>query len=318
MKQKTILFLLIVNFISSTYCYGKELNCYICKTKITDEYVQIENNKAHPLCFICGFCNNPITSKYTFYEDKNYHESCYKNNILSKCDVCLLPIEHKYFEDAWGNKYHSKHESEGNFCNSCGRLISANITKGGFQFNDGRYICTPCAATMTETESSISSSRNFVIQQLSDKGFLDLPKDIKILLVDQHQLSKKSGELHHTELKGFTHIEIEYLNDIVVNINYTIYILFGLPKIEFEAVLSHEYLHIWIQDNAIQMHSSLVEGVCNLGSMIIYEYYDTQFSKIQLENMMQDPSPDYGKSYRIMKNRLSDLGWRKLINSILN
>ncbi len=317
MKQIIPLILIVLNFISTPTAYTRDIQCYFCKSKILGEYVQIDSNKAHPNCFVCEYCSKPITSEFIIDNSKYYHEPCYRNSILLKCDVCLLPIEHSYLEDAWGNVYHSKHENEGKFCNSCGRLISAKITKGGFQFNDGRFICTPCAATMVEDLSSINDSKQSVLLQLNEKYFTGIPSNVPVILVNKNKLSEKSGNVHHSDLKGFTHTEIEILNDILISKKYTIYILFGLPQTEFEAVLAHEYLHIWIQEHDIEMHSSIVEGVCNLGSMIIYENDKTQFSKIQLEIMMKDPSVDYGNGYRIMKNRVKDLGWDKLINSIL-
>ena len=45
-----------------------------------------------------------------------------------------------WVKDIWGNRYHSYHKKNGNFCDTCSRMISIRLTGGGFQFNDGRYI----------------------------------------------------------------------------------------------------------------------------------------------------------------------------------
>ena len=72
----------------------------------------------------------------------------------SMCDVCFEPLNKSYLEDAWGNKYHEKHLENGFFCDTCSRIISKRITRGGFQFNDGRFMCNLCEASIVKTDKS--------------------------------------------------------------------------------------------------------------------------------------------------------------------
>ena len=125
-------------------------------------------------------------------------------------------------------------------------------------------------------------------------------------------MQKKFGGQPHGNLKGLTKTE-KYHDK---KYNHTIYILSGLPKIEFEAVLAHELLHIWLSENEQQLMSEKIEGFCNLGSSIIYENDGTHFSKIHLQSMKNDSHPIYGDGYRYMKSQLEMLGWKKLIEQL--
>ena len=92
--------------------------------------------------------------------------------------------------------------------------------------------------------------------------------------------------------------------------------LFGLPRIEFEAVLAHELLHVWLYQNQITLSLTSTEGFCNLGSYLIYKNDNTHFSSIHIQAMNTSKDIVYGKGYREMKIQLEKLGWEKLIESL--
>ena len=135
---------------------------------------------------------------------------------------------------------------------------------------------------------------------------------------NQQQLNKKAREMSHTKLKGFT-IIVPMARKADQSFNkYEISILFGLPKIEFEAVLAHELLHIWLHQNNIILSSQLKEGFCNLGSYLIYNNDNTHFSTIHLQAMSNYKNIVYGQGYREMRVQLEKLGWKKLISDLQN
>ena len=68
--------------------------------------------------------------------------------------------------------------------------------------------------------------------------------------------------------------------------------MFGLPKIEFEAVLAHELLHVWINHNKIDLSFEEEEGFCNLGRYLIYNNDQTHFSNIHLKAMEKNQDID--------------------------
>ena len=227
------------------------------------------------------------------------------------CTICLSPLNNKYLVDAWNNTFHTHHEKEGVFCHSCSRIISKGITQGGFLYSDGRHVCSLCQATVVEDDSTIQKSYKSVIMQLKQAGIKQIPNDIPIILINLIELNKKVGNKTHGNLKGFTQSN----NHNYLNNTFKIFILFGLPQIEFEATLAHELLHVWIEKNNFHSKLKIIEGFCNLGSMLIYDNDNTHFSKIHLNAMENDPNPIYGEGYRQVKSKYDKLGWEKLIEN---
>ncbi len=231
----------------------------------------------------------------------------------NNCVICLQPLNNTYLLDAWGNKFHTHHENQGIFCNSCSRIISEGVTKGGYIYKDGRYICSLCQASSINNEADVHLSYINVIKQLNIIGIDKIRSDIPIKLISFNELNQESNNLGHAKLKAIT-------KTIQNNQNYTfkILILYGLPKLEFEAVLAHELLHTWLYDNQINLSPLAEEGFCNLGRYIIYNNDQTQFASIHLESMEKDTDPGYGIEYRKFKLKLKQLGWEKLIFNIMN
>jgi len=233
-----------------------------------------------------------------------------------QCTICLQSLGSEYSVDAWGNAFHSSHEKEGLFCHSCSRIISQGVTRGGYNYPDGRHLCSLCKITAIKEDSSVISSYQSVITQLRTVGIIQIPNAIPINLVDLNQLNKKAGNLSHAKLKGFTQIGTHINSENNTESHYTIFILNGLPKVEFKAVLAHEILHVWLANNTIQLNEELAEGFCNLGSYLIYTNDGTLFSQIHLQAMENDPDVIYGSGFRNMKLLLFKIGWDKLLTKI--
>jgi len=234
------------------------------------------------------------------------------------CSICLQPLDSTFSIDAWGNAFHTDHEQEGVFCYSCSRIISQGVTQGGYIYSDGRHLCSLCIISAVNDDTIIQTSYQEVLLQFEKVGILHIPRDIPVILVNQQQLNKKAGEMPHIKLKGFTIIDpMARKVDQSVD-KYEISILFGLPQIEFEAVLAHELLHIWLNQNKIILSFQLKEGFCNLGSYLIYNNDNTHFSTIHLQAMSSYKNIVYGQGYRKMRVQLEKLGWKKLISNLQN
>ena len=218
--------------------------------------------------------------------------------------------------DAWGNTFHSRHENEGVFCFSCSRIISEGVTQGGYIYSDGRHLCSLCQTSVVKEDSVIQNSYHSVLTQLELVGLRNIPKKIPIELVNLHQLNNNSGNIAHAKLKGFTRMELLNISKKNQTRTYQMFLLNGLPQIEFEAVLAHELLHVWVHQNNIVLSSQLKEGFCNLGSYLIYNNDDTHFSNIHLQAMSNFKDTVYGQGYREMKVQLEKLGWKKLISNL--
>ena len=238
-------------------------------------------------------------------------DSVLSSSIL--CTICNNPLSQTFSIDAWGNKFHSHHEKEGIFCHSCSRIISKSVTNGGYIYHDGRHMCSLCTATAINKNSSILNSYNHVINQLKEVGIIINDKLLNIELSNIQTLQKSAKYLSHSKLKGFTKINLTNTKN-----KYQIFILSGLPKIEFEAVLAHELLHIWIFQNKVTLNRESEEGFCELGRYLIYTNDGTYFSIIHLKAMDNNQDPIYGLNYHKYKSKLLTIGWEKLILNIMN
>ena len=232
------------------------------------------------------------------------------------CTICTQQLRDDFSVDAWGNAFHTRHEKEGLFCNSCSRIISEGVTQGGYIYPDGRHMCSLCQITAVHHDSSIYRAFQSAINILIMVGIKDIPQKIPIELVDLNQLNIKAGKYSHLKLKGFTQIKSNTHSNSSPDNPYHIFILSGLPQLEFEAVLTHELIHVWLDLNHIQLNKKNTEGFCNLGSYLIFTNDDTQFSQIHLKAMENDPDYKYGTGFRYMKSLLLEMGWKNLIAKI--
>ena len=236
--------------------------------------------------------------------------------IVPTCMICLQKLNGEYSVDVWGNTFHSKHEKEGVFCHSCSRIISQGVTQGGYVYSDGRHLCSLCKITAVNNDSSIQTSYQAVITQFEEVGIINIVRNIPINLVSLQELNKKAGYMSHVKLKGFTIID-PILEETTQPVNpCQISILFGLPLIEFEAVLAHELLHVWIYENDLDLSSFISEGFCNLGADLIYNNDSTKFSQIHLKALAENKHPKYGEGYLFMKKTLEKSGWKNLLKNL--
>ena len=185
-------------------------------------------------------------------------------------------------------------------------------------YSDGRHLCSLCKITAVNNDSVIQAAYKSVILQFEEVGLTNISSDIPISLVDLHQLNQQAGELSHVKLKGITHIKpAEKQVNLSID-SLHILILFGLPRIEFEAVLAHELLHSWLYQNKISLSHASIEGFCNLGRYLIYKNDNTYFSNIHLQAMENSEDLAYGIEYKYLKAQLKQMGWKDLISSITN
>ena len=233
-----------------------------------------------------------------------------ENNFIS-CSICENHIKDKeYYVDAWGNPFHMYHKKIGQFCECCSRIISQKITNGGYKLIDGRHVCSLCNASIIRS-SDIEKSLKKVIQTLKQNGVTNIQIDeIKVELIDRLKMSEyyKFGEIEH--LKGLTKVNP---NESKI---FKVYILSNLPKVQFEAILAHELLHVWLFKKNIKLDKSIMEAFCNLGSYLIYSLNDTKFSKIHLMSLENSNTNPDAYKYSILKSMLEKNSFKYIINNI--
>ena len=236
------------------------------------------------------------------------------NNNQIICSICEKQIKDKqYYVDIWDNPFHIYHKKVGTFCECCSRIISQKITNGGYRLNDGRHICSLCDVSIIRTDQEIINSSKYVYSVLEKNGVDNVDMDeIKIALIDKNKMKELYGYHKMDHLQGITKI------DPIAQNPFNIYILDNLPKTQFEAILAHELLHVWLYKKNIFLDNLTMEGFCNLGSYIIYSLDNTKFSKIHLMSLEnEDKNPDAYK-YKILKTMLEKENFKYILKNIKN
>ena len=234
------------------------------------------------------------------------------NSKNIECSICETTIkEQKYLLDIWGNPFHLSHKNEGRFCECCSRIISQKITSGGYRLDDGRYICSLCDISVIKKDM-INQSLNNIIKILYKNGLkgLDITQ-IKVEIIDKNKMKKLYGLNASKHLKGITKISI---NDEKI---FKIYILNNIPEIQFEAILAHELMHIWLYKNNINLEHEKMEAFCNLGSYLIYKKDDTRFSNIHL--MSLENNNDQKKQteiYKVLNSLMEKTSFNYILKNI--
>ena len=101
-------------------------------------------------------------------------------------------------------------------------------------------------------------SLKHVIKALYEKGLKGLDEmQIEIKTVDKNRMKKLYGNNASNHLKGLTQISINTKKI------FSIYILNNIPKIQFEAILAHELMHVSLYKNNINLEHEKMEALCN-------------------------------------------------------
>ena len=334
-----LLFILLLVFGCSTIekdDSGCEDCCAHCNKEVGGWIVAEGNLEYHEECYIhniapkCSECSLPIYNEEAIFSQENknikYHTGCF---VFPECSVCKSPMHGNGLIDFWGNKYHVEHEVNGT-CGSCHRIISRNTTNDGKNLFDGRKICNICDLTSVKNLWNLAKSIVSVLRVLEEKGFKNLPLSVPVQLISLTEMKAKYSKYSNSTIahaEGYAQGLTTYSkrNGKIDQSSFTIYILNNLPLVEFEAILAHEYLHVWMALNNLEYSHTKTEGFCELGSALIYNDYakysfneSREFSEIKLKIMKQNNVDAYGIGYNKMNNCLNELGWSSLIEKMLN
>ncbi len=306
-------------------CYKEKVGliCASCGKILEGSYVQQDGKRYHSRCnqIICDICGSGITGEYTYDKEGKYHKACFLKHKSPRCHVCEQPIVGKYVTDEWGNRAHAKHNGKANpSCDYCGRIISFTTSNGGYNYSDGRVICGICKLTSVEDDYKIRLSQKRVRKLLAAQpaGFDSIPDDVPVQLVDKPTLKRQAGSILTHQGQGLTRSNLTSRNNEIIDSKHRISILYGMPSLEFEAVLAHELLHVWLTENHINLSKKEMEGFCNLASALVYLNDNSKLAQLLLKRMESSSDRIYGKGYRIMNKKLKKYGWKKLKRKISN
>ena len=234
-----------------------------------------------------------------------------------KCFICDAPISGTYYQDHWGNKICHTHmeNKEVTFCASCGCFVRVGDSTG-----DGRSLCNSCMAAVVSDAEQVDKLKKYVLRKFMDIGvefndkFLD---SVKIEIVSPYEMANIRQQPVNYENKGLTRTSsIATLGGRLLGfkdkLKHHIYMLSFLPRIEFAATLAHEILHIWQHENGVVLPPQKCEGLCNIGSFLIYETMSAQKASYYRKNLLESPDPIYGDGFRMVYAEYEKYGYEEL------
>lgn len=239
------------------------------------------------------------------------------------CVVCNNTIVGQYYYDYWGNKVCHSHiaNHEVTFCASCGTFVREHDSTG-----DGRSLCDSCMAGVISDAEQINKLKKYVLRRFMDievnfnDKFLD---SVDVELVSAQKMAEIRKQPVNFENKGLTQTRsYNTLGGKLLGFKnkykHHIYMLTYLPKIEFAGTLAHEILHIWQIENGIELPPLKCEGLCNMGSYIIYENMTARKAPYYKENLMKNPDPVYGDGFRLIYSIYEQSGLEELFEMAKN
>ena len=284
-------------------------------------------NKLIAICFLLVSAGFSLQSSLNILRI-SYSDSEHVGEI---CSICMLKFQNgeKYFEDYWGNKFHSYHKANLDQCYSCNRLIHPNTCtsyphkSGGYQYRDGRFMCNFCLKN--DGVVFLDSDGEKILEELFNEAkewTIDFPNIFTVKLVSEKELT----EIRHSELRegernpALTSLQIskKILLGGRVNIETKcdIYVLKGLQKSFFKECLAHELMHVWLFVNArFEPEPVLCEGVCNYFAYeILGKEKENKYAEFYRRLMDENPDAVYGEGFRKVKKLAEQLGgWENLL-----
>ena len=308
----------------STVLFAQSLNCAYCGNAIERSYISYQGSIYHESCYKnfvqlrCDDCGKSIDGKFISHKGSYYHEDCYNKSVALKCDLCGGIINGTYTTDYWGNKYHSFHVGVEDRCDYCDRFISAELTRGGVKYNDGRVICNLCKSSAVNNLSKAKTLFNKVRVSLQNIGIKIEHNRIGLELVNKDEL--KSISFEHGELadpRGFAKYIYYKRGDEITSMEFSVYILKGMPEKDFEAAAAHELMHVWQYENAQEnLEPLLAEGSAEyISYMHMKKQYD-DYSKFTVYRITNNRDPVYGEGFRKIKRIVEQKGLAFILNHL--
>lgn len=228
---------------------------------------------------------------------KQYAHQAIRSLVCPICGALMVGILH---EDAWGNRYCSKHTSELHRCSCCQRLISERLTGGGVAYRDNRLVCNLCRKTAIDTKEQAKPYIEAVAAWCYQQGFTFQHLILRVELVYRQALVSSSEDLGNGETQGMIYkstltrggrAPTRQVNGVAI--------LKGLSRQVMEGVAVHELGHAWLFLHGVDgLSAPIEEGFCNLLSYLYHRKFDTDEARFCMRAIDENPDPIYGDGYR--------------------
>jgi hypothetical protein len=264
----------------------------------------------------CTVCQKEVGTERMQAGERLFHRECFK------CLVCDRPFldQQPIRRDEWGGMVHAEHFRKALSCGSCGRLMTPNKMVPGQKFPDGRVSCLSCLEEAVLDVTTLEAVSRRVRQGISELGLPRPSGQLSMRLVSQNELNREVERLHgRGSLRGLTLTTFRTITggpNAGTTFTHEVCILAGLPVVECLSVLAHEFGHVWLNENYIDMSPPAVEGFCNLLSMHALKKETSKLADILRKNLQMSDDRVYGQGFREMDKKLQKLGWPGLIRDL--
>lgn len=186
---------------------------------------------------------------------------------------------------------------------------------------DGRYLCPSCKAQVVSQPDQIAKIKKLVLSRLIDEGVSYQDRKLESVSIDIVSV-REMARLKHTQPnvmdKGLTVTRVEtsiggMLFGRKPQMMHHVYILDNLIKIEFAGTLAHEFMHIWQNENQINLAPPQCEGLCNLGSWLAYNTIASAKTPYFRKALQENPDPVYGDGFRDVYAKYKQVGWEGVL-----
>lgn len=228
-----------------------------------------------------------------------------------RCSICGGAILGKYYYDEWGNKVCACHVDNGEVarCASCGAYVPMQDSTG-----DGRAMCGTCLSSVVVEREDAERMKRYVVRKLQQVGveFKDsYLESVNLDIVSPQQMADIRQQPVNPQNKGITITRSLGLIGFGGRMSHHIYMVSYMPRVEFAATLAHEVLHIWQNENGIKLSPIKCEGLCNVGSYLMYEDMQSLRTSFYKKQLLESPDPIYGEGFRLMYALCQKYGYKR-------
>jgi len=274
--------------------WKSHIRCGVCKESIKGDKMQAGDDFYHPNCFSCLVCERPFLNRQSIRKDE------------------------------WGGMVHAEHFRKAMSCGACGRFFSKNKALPGQFLGDGRLSCRSCLKEAVTDLATLSKVSDRVRLSISEIGLPRPYGPLSLRLVNQAEMNRELNRAHgRGKLRGLTITTFRTVagrSGVSPQTSYShqVWILSSLPVVECVSVLAHEFGHVWMNENFIEVSPPAAEGFCNLLAMHALSKEKSKIADVLRKNLEMSDDRVYGKGFRDMSKRLDQLGWQGILNDLLS
>jgi len=257
------------------------------------------SGSGHP----CALCGRPIRGRYFQHEGRVICEKDYLAKVAPRCFFCGVVLEGTYLVNPMGQHACHRH-GHGPTCTSCNRWLGPEERLHPPRFL-GSTPCRQCLLSAVDVPQLRSYGNAFGARALRAAG-LELKAQPRIpLRLDSAVNIRNLRGAGAKAVEGVTLTIIHTLDGREHSREVQgIVVLGGLAQDHFEAVLAHEFGHVWLFNERLDPGSELlVEGFCELVKYLWLEQLGTPLAKAIQRRTQDNPDPVYGGGFRRVKER---------------